>query len=487
MSDLQELLRNVRCFSELDEDLLSTVERIVRPVRFAKAERLCSEGEPSDRMFVVDSGEVAVYKRGETGETVELAVLRRGDIAGEMGLFGQTTRTATLEARTDCTLWALDYADFQGVVDGNAAVARGLLSYVCDELVRSTATVVRLSTQELDRRLHVAFFHTTPFRNELYQEANRHGYAMHFFTPRLGLDTAPLAAGSRVVVVSANDTLDAPVVEVLASLGVEMIALRCTGFNNVDVPACERAGLSIARVQAYSPHAVAEHAVALMMALNRNIHRANNRVREGNFSLDGLLGFDMHGRTAGIVGTGKIGSCVASILHGFGCRLLAYDVYQSTELTERLGIRYVELEQLLAESDVVSLHAPLTPQTRHMIDAVAVRKMQRGVMLINTSRGALVDTPALVEGLKSGQIGHAGLDVYEEEEAYFFEDFSNRVVADDVLARLTTFNNVLITSHQGSFTDVAQRNIADTVLDNIREFEGGKRGTQLANAVVAPA
>jgi D-lactate dehydrogenase len=290
-----------------------------------------------------------------------------------------------------------------------------------------------------------------------------------------------------VVVVSANDTVDAVVADALAGLGVEMVALRCAGFNNVDVPACQRAGLSIARVPAYSPHAVAEHAVALMMALNRRIHRAHNRVREGNFSLDGLLGFDMYGRTVGIVGTGKIGSCVARILRGFGCRLLAHDMYPSAELTESLGLRYVDLETLLAEADIVSLHAPLTPKTRHLIDAAAVQRMKRGVMLINTSRGALVDTPALVEGLKSGQIGYAGLDVYEEEAAYFFEDFSNRVVADDVLARLTTFNNVLVTSHQGSFTDEAQRNIADTVLDNIREFEQGKHGGELTNAVVAPA
>ncbi len=226
MSDMQDLLRNVHCFSELDDDLLGTVEKIVRPERFAKSERICTEGDRSDRLFIIDSGEVAVFKSGETGEPVELAVLRRGDLAGEMGLFGQTTRTATLEARTDCALWALDYADFQAIVDANAAVARGLLSYVCNELVRSTATVVRLSTQELDRRLHVAFFHATPYRNELYRLANRHGHALHSFTPRLALDTVPLATGCRVVVVSANDTLDAAVVEALADLGVELIALR---------------------------------------------------------------------------------------------------------------------------------------------------------------------------------------------------------------------------------------------------------------------
>jgi D-lactate dehydrogenase len=482
-----ELLKNVRCFAWLDEKTLRAVEQAVRPERFVVGQRICTEGEESDRMYVIESGEVVVSRQAAAGESVELAVLGRGDIAGELGLFGQTRRTATLDARTECRVLSLAYRDFERVLEQDAAVARGLLAYVSAELVRSTSTIVKLTSSELDRRLHVAFFHASPLRNELYRKGNRHGYALHFLTPRLCQETAPLAAGCRVVVVSANDTLDAPVIEALHPLGVELVALRCAGFNNVDLQACQRLGIQVTRVPGYSPHAVAEHAVALMLALNRHIPRAHARVRDGNFSLEGLLGFDMHGRTAGIVGTGKIGSCVASILHGFGCRLLAFDVLHQKDLEERLGVRYVELDELFSESDVISLHAPLTPETHHLIDKAALEKMKPGVMLINTSRGGLVDTKALLDGLKSGKIGHAGLDVYEEEESYFYEDFSARVIADDVLARLLTFHNVLITSHQGSLTDVAQQNMAETTLANIREYELGRRGRDLTNVVLAPA
>jgi D-lactate dehydrogenase len=251
--------------------------------------------------------------------------------------------------------------------------------------------------------------------------------------------------------------------------------------------ACEQNGISVVRVPDYSPYAIAEHAVALMMVLNRKIHRANNRVREGNFSLDGLLGFDMHGRTAGVIGAGKIGSCLLNILHGFGCRLLVHTRTPRQDLVDRLGVRYVELDELFAESDVISLHAPLTPETKYLINSKTVSKMKQGVMFINTSRGGLVDTMALINGLKSGRIGYAGLDVYEEEGEYFFEDFSNRVLLDDMLARLMTFNNVIVTSHQGSLTDIAQGNIVDATLENIHEFEIGKRFSMLTNAVIARA
>ena len=307
---------------------------------------------------------------------------------------------------------------------------------------------------------------------------------MHFFTPRLTLDTVPLAAGFRVIVVSANDCLDAAVIDELHALGVEIIALRCAGFNNVDLAACERHGISVTRVPAYSPYAVAEHAVALMMALNRRTHRAHSRVREGNFSLDGLVGFDMHNRTAGVIGTGKIGTCLLNILHGFGCHLIAFDLYPNQDLVDRLGVRYVELDALLGESDIISLHAPLTPETYHLINAAVIAKMKPGVMLINTARGGLIDTEALLDGIKSGTIGYAGLDVYEEEADYFYKDFSDSIISDDMLARLTTFNNVMITSHQGSLTDIAQGNMADTTLFNIREFELGKRGKELTNVVL---
>ena len=295
-----------------------------------------------------------------------------------------------------------------------------------------------------------------------------------FLEAPLGPRTAALARGLAAVCPFVNDRLDAAVVEELGAGGTRMLALRSAGFNHVDLHAAVRAGIVVARVPAYSPHAVAEHTVALMLSLNRRLHRAYARVREGNFALEGLLGFDFHGRTAGIVGTGKIGAAVARILAGFGCRLVAHDPYPNPECLE-LGARYVGLPELWASADVVSLHCPLTADTRHLVDARAVAAMKPGVMLVNTGRGALVDTRAVIAGLKSGRIGYLGLDVYEEEEHLFFQDLSSHVIQDDVFARLLTFPNVLITAHQGFFTREALRAISMTTLDNVTAFEQGRR------------
>jgi D-lactate dehydrogenase len=478
-----ELLKKVHCFSGLDETALAAVQALLEPAAFADGECLCNEGETGASMFILESGKVAVLKSAEEGDPIEVALLRPGDIAGEMGLFGQKTRSATLKALGPCKAWILEYDAFERLLERHAAVARGLLSYLSAHLARETSTVARLMARDMEPGLRVAFFHVSPYRNSLYKEKNRYGYALHFFTPRLTLDTVPLAAGFRVIVVSANDTLDEPVIDELAALDVEMIALRCTGFNNVDLVACQRHGISVARVPEYSPHAVAEHAVALMMALNRRTHRAHARVRDGNFSLDGLVGFDMHGRTAGVIGTGKIGACLLEILHGFGCRLIAYNRSPRPELIDRLGVRFVELDELFAQADIISLHTPLTPETHHMINATAIAKMKPGVMLINTARGGIINTRALLDGLKSGTIGYAGLDVYEEEEDFFYKDLSDSHITDDVLALLTTFNNVMVTSHQGSLTDVAQSEMAEATLENIREFELGRRRGELTNAV----
>ena len=480
------LLKNVACFAGLDDDTLELIGALVTPVAFDRDTVVCREGEAGDRMFIVESGEIAVLKSVDGDDPIEVAVLRRGDIAGEMGLFGDRTRTASLTARTACKAWSLDYDMFGRLVDDNGTVARHLLTYLAGHLANASSTMARLMARDMERGLRVAFFHAVPSRNRQYLAHNDHHYVMRFFEPRLSLDTVALAMGFRVIVVSANDRVDRPVVDELASLGVEMIDLRCAGFNNVDLEACETHEMSVARVPAYSPYAVAEHSIALMMGLNRCIHRADHRVREGNFSLEGLQGFDMHGKTVGVVGTGKIGECALTILKGFGCRLLTHDPYPKPSLVDTLGVTYVELDELLAESDIISLHAPLMESTHHLIDASAIAKMKRGVMLINTSRGGLVDTGALVDGLKTGQIGYAGLDVYEEEADYFFEDHSSDVIADDLLARLTTFNNVMITSHMGSLTRDAQEAIVRTTIGNIREFEEGKRGRELTNAIDVP-
>lgn len=323
--------------------------------------------------------------------------------------------------------------------------------------------------------MRIAFFSTHAFDRQFFDEANGRGrHELQYFEVRLTPATTALAQGYPAVCAFVNDRLDGPVLNALAAGGVRMIALRSAGFNHVDVEAARGLALTVARVPAYSPFAVAEHTVGLMLALNRKFHRAYARVREGNFVLDGLLGFDMHGRTVGIVGTGKIGTAAARILTGFGCRILAHDVAPNDDCLA-MGVTYVPLPEIWARSEIITLHAPLTAATRHLIDAAAIARMTRGVMIVNTSRGALVDTTALIEGLKSGQIGSLGLDVYEEEEQLFFRDLSSDVIQDDVFARLLTFPNVLITAHQAFFTREALRGISETTLENVTAYEQGRR------------
>jgi D-lactate dehydrogenase len=322
--------------------------------------------------------------------------------------------------------------------------------------------------------MRVAVFSAKPYDRSHLEAANAAaGHELVYYDASLRPETAPLAAGFPCVSAFVSDQLDAPVLEELAQGGTRFVVLRSTGFNHVDLGAAERLRIAVARVPVYSPYAVAEHAVGLILALNRKIHRAHARVREGNFALDGLLGFDLHGRTAGVVGTGQIGAVVAGILAGFGCRLLGFDPYPNPEL-EAAGMQYVDLPTLLAESDVVTLHCPLTEATYHLIDAAAVAGMKDGAMLINTSRGALVDTSAVVDGLKAGKIGHLGLDVYEEEGDLFFEDLSSQVIQDDVFSRLLTFPNVIITGHQAFFTEDALAAIAATTIENIDAFAAGR-------------
>lgn len=321
--------------------------------------------------------------------------------------------------------------------------------------------------------MRVAFFSTKAYDRRFFTEANRaRGHTLRFLEPALDAETAPLAQGFEAVSAFVNDRLDRQALATLAAGGTRLIALRCAGFNQVDVAAAAELGLTVARVPAYSPHAVAEHTVALILTLNRRIHRAHARVREGNFELEGLLGFDLFGKAAGIVGTGEIGAVVARILHGFGCTLLASDP-RPNPACEALGARYVPLEVLLEEARLITLHCPLTPATHHLIDDRAIARMRRGALLVNTSRGGVVDTRAAIAGLKSGQLGALALDVYEEEAHLFFKDLSNTVIQDDLFARLQTFPNVLITAHQAFFTEEALAAIADTTLGNVSSFDAG--------------
>jgi D-lactate dehydrogenase len=313
-----------------------------------------------------------------------------------------------------------------------------------------------------------AVFDTKSYDREALQRASSNsGIEWRFLEFRLTAETAPLAKGADGVCVFVNDRLDRPCLEALAAQGVRMAALRCTGFNNVDIAAAKAFNLVVTRVPVYSPYAVAEHAVALLLSLNRKIHRAFNRVRELNFSLSGLVGFDLHGKTAGIVGTGKIGRIVAQILCGFGMKVIAHDPFPSPGWAATLGVEYVDPLTLAARSEVISLHIPLMPETRHIISREAISRMRPGVILINVSRGGLIDTTALIEGLKSGQLGGVALDVYEEEEGIFFEDLSGKVLQDDELARLLTFPNVIITAHQAFLTQEALADIARTTISNL--------------------
>lgn len=323
--------------------------------------------------------------------------------------------------------------------------------------------------------MKVAFFDTKPYDLRSFQ---RHvagtELELKFFEARLNEDTASLAAGFDAVCIFVNDVANAKVVQRLHELGVRAIALRCAGFNNVDIRACQ-GKLRIFRVPAYSPHAVAEHAMAMLLTINRRTHKAYIRSRDFNFSLSGLVGFDLYGKTVGVVGTGRIGSVFADMCRGgFGMEVLAYDKYPAKDS----GHRYVELPELLERSDIISLHCPLTEDSYHIIDQAAIERMKKGVILINTSRGALVDTEALINGIKGKKIGAACLDVYEEEGDLFYEDNSGHIVQDDNLVRLISMPNVLVTSHQAFLTEEALDNIAATTVDNLLAFEAGQPRTE---------
>ncbi len=323
--------------------------------------------------------------------------------------------------------------------------------------------------------MRVAIFGSKAYDRRFLTLANTgHGHELTFIEPRLDDTTAMLAHGFPAVCVFVNDRLDATVLAMLAAGGTRFVALRCAGYNNVDLRAAEALGIAVVRVPAYSPHAVAEFTIGLMLALDRNIHRAWARVRENNFALDGLIGRNLHGRTIGVIGTGRIGALVARSLRlGFGCAVLASDVARDPAL-EAIGITYVDPADLIAQSDVVTLHCPLTPETRHIIGAAAIASARPGLMIVNTSRGALIDTAALIDGLKARQLGGVALDVYEQEADLFFEDLSNEIVQDDLFQRLLTFPNVIVTGHQAFLTEEALSAIADTTLASLADAEAGR-------------
>jgi len=324
--------------------------------------------------------------------------------------------------------------------------------------------------------MKVAVFSTEPYDREFLDAANTSAQANHelvYFETLLEPKTASLAKGCPVVCVFVNDDVKSETLEILANQGTKLIALRCTGFNNVDLAKAAELGMKVVRVTVYSPYSVAEFVVGMIQLLNRKLHKAYNRVRDDNFSLNGLMGFDLYGSTVGIIGTGKIGRILGEIMHGFGCHLLGYDLYPNSQFEAIGDARYVDLPELLAKSDIISLHCPLTPENYHLINADTIAQMKPGMMLINTSRGKLIDTKAAIEGIKSGQIGSLGIDVYEQEENLFFRDLSDTIIKDDTIQLLQSFPNVLITSHQGFFTHNAISQIANTTIKSISDFEQG--------------
>ena len=330
--------------------------------------------------------------------------------------------------------------------------------------------------------MKVAVFSIHNFEKDYLLKANGGKHELVLLETRLSETSAPLAHGCEAVCLFVEDSANAPVLEMLHKEGIKYIALRSAGFNNTDLKKVKELGMQAARVPAYSPNAVAEHTVALMLALNRKLIRSHNRVMDLNFSLDGLTGFDMNGKTAGIMGTGKIGCVLARILYGFGCRLLAFDVQENKELAQQYKVTYTDRNTLYKESDIISLHLPLTSDTKYIIDKTSVDMMKPGVMLINTSRGQLVNTLAVINALKSKQVGFFGMDVYEEEEGLFFEDHSEDILLDDKIARLMTFKNVIITSHQAFLTDTGLKNIAETTIYNLECFEKNIENKNIINA-----
>lgn len=317
----------------------------------------------------------------------------------------------------------------------------------------------------------IAFFSAQTYEKPFFDLSTQNtNLKIKYIKAGLSVETAILAQDCEIACIFVNDHADAAALKALRELDIKLLALRCAGYNQVDLPKAKELGITVVRVPAYSPYAVAEHTIALMLTLNRHTHKAYNRVRESNFALDGLLGFDMHGKTVGLIGLGKIGIITAQILAGFGCILLGYDMVESEE-AKAVGVTFVPLDDLLAQADIVTLHCPLTPQTKHLINAQSIKLVKPGVMIINTSRGALIDGAAAIEGLKNKQIGYLGMDVYEEEGDLFFRDLSEQVIQDDVFMRLSTFPNVLITGHQAFFTSNALTNIAQTTIQNVQDWQ----------------
>jgi len=454
-------------------ETLAAFAAACRPRELHSGETLFKQGDAGDFLFLVQSGSLNALTDSDAGELL-LRALGPNDWGGLTSITLDKPRSATMRATCDASVWTVGRSDLLQLLEKFPDFSRSLVAAMSAGQRRNTRRLAALIDPAASQRFRIAFYDTKAYDRTSFEPLLEPDLYCTWLTPRLDPRTAELAAGHQAICAFVNDDLSADTLRRLSQVGVGLIALRCAGFNNVDLKTAAELGLPVVRVPAYSPHAVAEHAIALLLTLNRKTHRAYNRVREGNFSLVGLVGTDLYGQTAGVIGLGKIGQCCATILRGFGMRVLAYDVAPDPAFAARAGIELCELDALLSQSDIVTLHSPLLPATYHLINAERLARMKPGVILINTSRGGLIDAQSLIDALKSGHVGGAGLDVYEEESEYFFEDHSSHTIGDDLLARLMTFNQVLITSHQSFLTRQALDNIAETTLGNVRQFIKGQ-------------
>eukprot|EP01129_Flabellula_baltica_P011037 TRINITY_DN4750_c0_g1_i2.p1 TRINITY_DN4750_c0_g1~~TRINITY_DN4750_c0_g1_i2.p1 ORF type:complete len:422 (-),score=88.35 TRINITY_DN4750_c0_g1_i2:25-1290(-) len=393
---------------------------------------------------------------------------------------------ATLQVEEDGTkVWCITTSGFSELLHSNPDMNDAFIKYL-NYRIRNQFNVLSEVKKALgeEEGISVAFFDSKSYMRSPFEELNdNYGFNFKWFVEKLSPQTAILAQDCQVVCCFVNDNIGRETVESLAPLGISLIAMRCAGYDNVDLQACEENNITVTRVPAYSPYAVAEFAVSLMLEINRKMFIAVERVKSYNFSLNGLTGFDMHGKTVGVIGTGKIGQCVINILIGFGCNVVCYDVYKAKVVEDNPNATYVELDELYAVSDIITAHVPLLDSTKHMLNAESFAKMKDGVIIINTSRGGLVNTPDLIDALRQKKVGGAGLDVYEGEKKYFFEDASDMYIDDPVLTQLLAQKNVVVTSHQAFLTKEALGNIAESTMNSINDFKQGKRGDDISNRI----
>uniref|UniRef100_A0A7S1IRP1 Cyclic nucleotide-binding domain-containing protein n=1 Tax=Eutreptiella gymnastica TaxID=73025 RepID=A0A7S1IRP1_9EUGL len=472
--DKVAVLRRTQYFQDMTYRHLSSLAECLVYKDFADGEILANEGEPRAKAFFIVQGEVQRTKLVD-GQKMVIDVAKTGTCLGLLHLLNEDPSFATATAVGQVKVFYLGSKEFSKVLVDEPLLSRAF-TYTLAKKVRQFSKILPKQDHSTDSKPRVVLYDSKSYWVQQFNrvnEAENLGFEIHYVNERLSPATATLAEGAVAVICFVNDDASAASLRILADVGVQMISMRCAGYDRVDLQASRAFGLLVTRVPAYSPYAVAEHAMSLCLSLNRHLCRASQRTREYDFRLEGLLGFDMYGKTVGVLGTGRIGQIFIDICLGFGCKIIAYDKFPSKALIEAGNVQYVTQEQVLANSDVISLHAPLLPETHHMINDATIATMKQGVIIINCGRGGLIDTKALIRGLTSGHVGGAGLDVYENESEYFFADPSAHVVQDQDLSLLLQFPNVILTAHQAFFTQEGVGEIARVSLNNVKKFVEG--------------